>query len=156
MGEHWRKEARRSLTGPSATALTPARRRAKNAALFVAQHATSKSATWTGTRKNTAPQNLFWTCRRCNVLCANALQRAGIGRKTRQYNPQGEGAKTLGQWLTAVTSMKGESDEMPVDDAVAMIHATPPEARSRFAKEIWRKRRAHGTDRRTGKIKGKP
>ena len=31
-------------------------------------------------------------------------------------------------------------------DAVSMIHATPPEQRSRFAKEIWRKRRAHGTD----------
>ncbi len=86
------------------------------------------------------------------MLCANALRRAGIGRKTRQYNPEGDGAKTLGQWLTAVTSMKGESSEMAVDAAVSMIHATPPEARSRFAKEIWRKRRAHGTDRRGGGV----
>jgi hypothetical protein len=40
-------------------------------------------------------------------------------------------------------SMKGLSDQMSVTDAVAMIHATPPEARSDFAKEIWslRKRR---------------
>ena len=105
-----------------------------------------------GEERNTAQHNLFWTCRSCNVLCANALRRAGIGRKTRQYNPQIEGAKTLGQWFTAVTSMKGESNVMPVDAAVAMIHATPPEARSRFANEIWRKRRAHGTDRRAGEV----
>jgi len=30
--------------------------------------------------------------------------------------------------------MKGQSDVMPVDAAIAVIHATPPEARSRFAK----------------------
>jgi hypothetical protein len=40
-----------------------------------------------------------------------------------------------------VTSMKGESDQMPVDTAVEMIHATPPEDRSHFAREIWRLRR---------------
>jgi hypothetical protein len=96
--------------------------------------------------------NLFWTCRRCNVLCGNALNRAGIGRRTRPYNPQTEGAKTLGQWLTAVQSMNGQSDQMPVAAAVAMIHATPPETRSQFAKEIWRLRRAHGTDRRAGEV----
>jgi len=86
------------------------------------------------------------------VLCANALRRAGIGRKTRQYNPQPEGAKTLGQWLAAVQSMKGASDQMPVSDAVAMIHATPPEMRNRFGKEIWRLRRAHGTDSGAGEV----
>jgi hypothetical protein len=86
------------------------------------------------------------------VLCANALRRAGIGRKTRQYNPASDGAKTLGQWLTAVTSMKGESSDMAVQNAVTMIHATPLETRSRFAKEIWRLRRAHGTDGRAREV----
>jgi hypothetical protein len=43
--------------------------------------------------------------------------------------------------------MKGESSEMPVSAAVEMIHATPPAKRSEFAKEIWRRRRDHGTDR---------
>jgi hypothetical protein len=43
----------------------------------------------------------------------------------RQYTQQSEGAKTLGQWPTAVTSMKGESDKMSVSDAAATIHATP-------------------------------
>ena len=99
-----------------------------------------------GHEENTAARNLFWTCRSCNVLCSNALKRAGLGRRTRQYNPQGGGAKTMAQWLSAVMSMKGQSDQMPVEAAVAMIHATPPEARSRFAREIWRVRRSRGTD----------
>lgn len=83
--------------------------------------------------------NLFWTCRRCNVLSANTLRRANMGRATHQFNPSG--AKTLGQWVIAVSSMKGESDSMSVSDAVAMIKATSPEDRSRFAREIWRRRR---------------
>jgi hypothetical protein len=87
------------------------------------------------------------------VLCANTLRRAGIGRRTRQYNPvDSTGAKTMGQWLAAVQSMKGASDQMPVSDAIAMIHATPPEKRSAFAREIWRLRRAHGTDRSAGEV----
>jgi hypothetical protein len=35
----------------------------------------------------------------------------------------------LGQWLTAINSMKGDSSEMPVSAAVEMIHATPPAKR---------------------------
>ena len=42
---------------------------------------------------------------------------------------------------------EGEGGTMAVADAVAMIHATPPEQRSRFAKEIWAIRRRRGTDR---------
>ena len=48
-----------------------------------------------GHEENAAAYNLVWTCRSCNVLCANALRQAGIGRKTRQYNPASEGAKSL-------------------------------------------------------------
>lgn len=62
--------------------------------------------------------------------------------KLRQFNPA-TGARSLGQWLTAVMSMKGESDAMPVAAAVDMIRATPPATRSRFAQEIWDKRREH-------------
>jgi hypothetical protein len=36
---------------------------------------------------------------------------------------------------------------MTVPEAVAMIQATLPETRSQFALEIWRRRRARGTDR---------
>jgi hypothetical protein len=43
--------------------------------------------------------------------------------------------------------MKGESDAMTVPAAVEMIRATPPERRSEFAREIWEKRRQHGTEK---------
>lgn len=97
-----------------------------------------------GLEQDSDSANLFWTCRRCNVLSANTLRKAGIGRLTKQYNPTGEGAKTLAQWLTAVMSMKGESEAMPVESAVAMIRATSPGKRSEFASQIWERRRQHG------------
>ena len=99
-----------------------------------------------GYEEDSAPTNLLWTCRRCNVRCGNTLRGAGLGRPTRQYNPPAQGAKSLGQWLTAVISMKGESTAMPVAAAVEMIRATPPQRRSEFAREIWERRRAqHGS-----------
>jgi hypothetical protein len=100
-----------------------------------------------GLEENTASENLFRTCRNCNVRSALALKRAGIGRRTHQFNPAAAGARSLGQWLTAVTCMKGESTAMSVPDAVAMIRATPPARRSEFARQIWALRREHGTDR---------
>jgi hypothetical protein len=97
-----------------------------------------------GNESNVAPQNLGLTCRSCNAKVAHIMKRLGMGRRTRQYNPRGEGgAQSLGQWMAAVMSMKGESDQMPVDAAVEIIHATPAEERSRFARDIWRLRREH-------------
>jgi hypothetical protein len=68
-----------------------------------------------------------------------------LGRRTRQFNPEAQGAKNLGQWLTALFSMKGQSTEMSVPAAVEMIRATSPAKRSEFAREIWDRRRQHGT-----------
>lgn len=101
-----------------------------------------------GREKDNSPSNLFWTCRSCNVRCGNALRRAGLGRRTRQYNPTAAGAETLGQWMNAVMSMKGDGGTMGVSEAVAMIRATQPEQRSRFAREIWAIRRRRGTSER--------
>lgn len=101
-----------------------------------------------GHEEDSSPANLFWTCRRCNVRCGNTLRREGFGRRTRQYNPATEGAPNLGAWMNAVLSMKGDpGGDMPVADAVAMVRATPPDERSKFAKEIWDRRRRRGTDR---------
>ena len=99
-----------------------------------------------GDESDGSQRNLGPTCRSCNAKVAHVMKRAGIGRRTRQYNPHGGsgGAQTLGQWLAAVLSMKGESDQMPVDAAVELIHQTPASARSSFAREIWRLRRAIG------------
>jgi hypothetical protein len=88
------------------------------------------------------PENLMWACRSCNVKIANVMRKAGIGRITKQYNPPG-GAKSLGQWMNAVMSMKGEAGgSMDVQDAVAMIRATSKNKRSEFAHDIWGKRSA--------------
>ena len=76
------------------------------------------------------------------------MKRAGLGIRTNQSNPSSEGAHTLAQWMTAVLSMKGESDAMEPTKAVQAIHATPQPRRSAFAQEIWRIRRAHGTAQR--------
>ena len=107
-----------------------------------------------GHEEHGEPANLLWTCRSCNVLCANALRRAGLGRLTRQYNPEAKGATSLGQWLAAVLSMKGQSDAMPVLAAVEVIRATSPEKRSEFAHEIWgRRRKRYGP---SGRADGAP
>ena len=98
-----------------------------------------------GHEENNNPENKIWTCRSCNVKCANTMRKARIGRLTHQYNPE-KGATSVGQWLTAVMSMKGESNAMSVKDAVEMIRATPASRRSRFAEEIWSRRKAGGQE----------
>lgn len=99
-----------------------------------------------GHEENTDPRNLVWADRPCNTIIGIVLKRAGLGRRTRQFNPGAEGARSLRQWVTAVLSMKGEGPMEP-SGAVEMIQATPPDQRSRFAQQIWRLRRSHGTDR---------
>lgn len=96
-----------------------------------------------GHEENTAPANLVWGCRSCNTTMGQQLKKAGVGRLTHQYNPS-EGAQSLKQWVTAVLAMKGQNDAMTVPAAVKMIHATPADARSRFAEQIWKRRRQHG------------
>jgi hypothetical protein len=100
-----------------------------------------------GHEEHTQGDNVVWACRSCNVLAGNAMRRAGLGRKTVQFNPTSQGAGSLRQWLTAVRSMKGEITDMDTAAAVEMIRATPPERRSEFALKIWEIRRRHGTDR---------
>jgi len=97
-----------------------------------------------GHEENNKPANLHWTCRSCNTALGHAFKKLGIGRRTRQYNPSG--AATLGQWLNAVQSAKGDSGgTMDLDAAIEMIRYTSPIKRSEFAREIWAKRRqAHG------------
>ena len=102
-----------------------------------------------GREEHTQAINTMWACRSCNVTVGNVMRRAGLGRLTRQMNPNAEGARSLGQWLTAVRSAKGEITDMDVAQAVATIRATPPERRSEFAYRIWEIRRQRGTDRKS-------
>lgn len=58
------------------------------------------------------------------------------GRVEEEYGRRSNGGPavlSLGQWMNAVMSMKGDGGTMAVADAVTMIRATPPEDRSRFA-----------------------
>lgn len=95
-----------------------------------------------GHEEHNEPENLIWICRSDNVRSANILRAAGLGRTTRQFNAASSGAKSLGAWLAAVMTLRGESNQMTVPAAIDLIKQTPPERRSRFAQEIWERRRA--------------
>ncbi len=165
-----------------------------------------------GHEENTWPHNLSWACRSCNTKKGVAFRNAGVGRRTRQFNPASfsipaaglagrqagiaartrgripfgafddwlqkhmpalpeeptaaevkamrqafyaglrqrnpAGARSLGQWVNAVLSLKGEGGTMDLPAAIALVHATPHAKRSQFAAEIWARRRARGTAKR--------
>ncbi len=70
------------------------------------------------------------------------MARTGKGKRTLQYNP---GARTLAQYTeAALEHTRGRHDA-----GGEVIHETSKEKRREFAQEIWRRRRARGTDRRT-------
>ena len=103
-----------------------------------------------GHEENGEPENLMWACRSCNTAKGFAMKNAGMGRRTRQFNPAVKGATTLGEWMQAVgaiTPHKGKkyagkryglASEMPVHEAVAIIRATSPAKRSQFASQLRR------------------
>jgi hypothetical protein len=94
-----------------------------------------------GDESNGEPENLRWLCKSCNTRLGISMARAGQGRRTRQYNP---GAYSLAQYTEAVLQhTRGAHDA-----GGKIIHDTPKEKRQEFAAEIWRRRRARGTDRR--------
>ncbi len=95
-----------------------------------------------GDESNGTPSNLRWLCKGCNTRTGLAMARAGRGVRTHQYNP---GARTLAEYAEAAAQhTRGAHDA-----GGAIIHETPKEKRQEFAREIWRRRRARGTDRRT-------
>ncbi|MCC7497336.1 MAG: hypothetical protein IT160_07150 [Bryobacterales bacterium] len=107
-----------------------------------------------GDESNSNPNNLAFSCRPCNVRKANVLHSAGIGKKTAQYNPRKAGARSLGEWIMAVSTIQRRDKRtgrllppdqwkapmMPLPDAIAMVRATPPERRSEFSSMLRAKR----------------
>lgn len=85
-----------------------------------------------GHEENNDRSNLAWNCRSCNTTLGHAFKKLGIGRRTRQYNPEG-GAKSLGQWVQALQSLRGESGTMEPAAALEMIRATPADDRSAYS-----------------------
>ena len=94
-----------------------------------------------GHEENSDPKNLVWNCRSCNTRLGHIFKVLGIGRRTRQYNPETQGAQSYEQYVTALDALKGGNLFMSVDAAVSIIHATSPEDRSYYARQIWRIRK---------------
>jgi hypothetical protein len=94
-----------------------------------------------GHEENDDPRNLVWNCRSCNTRLGHIFKTLGIGRRTRQYNPEAQGAQSYEQYATALDALKGGNLFMSVAAAVDIIHATSPEDRSYYARQIWRIRK---------------
>lgn len=95
-----------------------------------------------GHEEDNTPGNLAWNCRSCNTALGAAFKKLGIGRRTRQYNPE-TGAQSVGQWVQALQSLRGEAGAvMEPAAALEMVRATPADKRSEFASQIWRTRRS--------------
>ncbi len=115
-----------------------------------------------GHEENNDEGNLDWACRSCNARHAELLKALGLGRRTVQMNPAPVGgATTINQWVAAVSSICRRSKKtgalmspcpqagsvMPVEQAVAIIRATPYSKRVEFNREIWSRRHASGRTR---------
>lgn len=94
---------------------------------------------------HTTPSNLQYLCKSCNTAKGAAFAKAGRGRLTHQYNPASGEIPTYEQYRWAVTT--GERDFYPSstrhkqgehDEQGAIIHATPPDVRAKYAKRIAR------------------
>lgn len=97
-----------------------------------------------GHEANGQPQNLMYACRSCNAAKGNIFAKLGLGKRTRQYNPQGKrGALTYNEWTWATKTVTGKQPATPeeIRHAASLIAHTDPSRRSFFANQIWDIRR---------------
>ena len=108
-----------------------------------------------GRESDGAPENLMWACKSCNAKVDALLKRAGIGRKTQQYNPGGRSRRDLlREYGAAIKVMRGQF-EGDIGKAVATIRGTPREIRSAYTARTWPVRRqVYGPSGRQGKLFG--
>lgn len=95
-----------------------------------------------GNEDHGEPENLAYACRPCNTKKGNHYARNGFGRRTRQFNPRrgrtapGKGISSVAQFIKAISTVKGEGPaQMELFDAAKLLHDTPPDERSRLARE---------------------
>jgi len=105
-----------------------------------------------GNEANNGAANLAYVCRSCNTRKGAYFARRRTGRRTRQFNPRKKksitGARTLAEYMETLNALHGYQSRFTLSEAIEKMHRTPPEDRSQFAREIWERRREHGTDRR--------
>jgi hypothetical protein len=95
-----------------------------------------------GNEDHGEPDNLMWTCKRCNTIQANLLKKAGLGKRVQQMNPKkGRDSGQMAEYAAAIKVMRGEFEG---DAAAAMrtIRATPASVRSAYTRRTWPTRRA--------------
>ncbi len=92
-----------------------------------------------GNEANGRRSNLQFLCRSCNMKKAVEQIRAGIGVRTRQYNP----VPTFAQYAWAVATHTGREyvpgrgfSRGDHDEAGAIIHSTPAALRSEYARRF--------------------
>lgn len=98
-------------------------------------------------------ENLMWTCKRCNAIQANLFKGAGLGKRTRQYNPRrARGGAQMAEYAAAIKVMRGEFDGDPAA-AMRTIRATPAAVRSAYTRRTWPTRKAiYGPSGRQGAL----
>jgi len=103
-----------------------------------------------GDESDFSRRNLCWACKSCNTRDGAKKARLGIGKRTRQYNPDKKGgAKNIAEYAIAAAShTRGAHDE-----GGAIIHHTPKSKRRFYAREFADIKRQRGTDRRNPKKK---
>lgn len=84
-----------------------------------------------GDETDSSPENLMYLCRPCNTTKGIVQARNRIGIRTRQYNPA---RVTFAQWKRAARVLLGAPGSAA--DATAVIKATTPDQRAKFAAEI--------------------
>jgi hypothetical protein len=101
-----------------------------------------------GDESHGEPGNLAYGCRSCNGLLAAAFKKAGLGRPTNQYNPAKGAIPTFEQYKWAVSNHERKAH----DEGGAVIHATPPDVRVKYARRMLGSalatKRARGQERR--------
>jgi len=109
-----------------------------------------------GNESNGDGRNLAYGCRSCNQKLSAAFKKAGLGKRTRQYNPASGSAPTFAQYAWAVSQDRGRRyipgsgwSEGAHDEAGSIIHATPKRLRVQYAKRFAQSRQRAGRSSRS-------
>lgn len=92
-----------------------------------------------GNESHGGRQNLVYACRSCNTAIGAAMKRKGLGKRTRQFNPQH--VPTYGEYVAAVAAHRRGA----WDAGGKVIHATPAHIRREYAARIWERRKERGS-----------
>jgi hypothetical protein len=94
-----------------------------------------------GDESNGRRSNLAWLCKRCNARKAVLQKAAGVGVRTRQFNPsRGARSRELAHYDALVKVMRGDLEGNSRKAHEAVLEADP-ELRSQYTSNSWAIRR---------------